>query len=183
MSGDSESGGKGQVARMAQVFVGIGSNVDKRNNIISSVRDLDSRFTRLRMSPVYESEAIGFEGDSFYNLVVSFRTRLSPEQVADTLNEVELAHGRCRGEERFVSRTLDLDQLLYDDVVLSDNGICLPHSDIMAYAHVLLPLAKLASGMVHPVERKTYAQLWHESEENPRILAEVVLPELKGFKQ
>ena len=162
---------------MANVFVGIGSNIDKRKNIVSSVRDLSACFERLQISPVYESEAMGFDGDNFYNLVVSFHTALSPAQVARTLDKVERGHGRRRERARFVSRTLDLDQLLYDDLVTDEGGICLPHADIMACPYVLLPLVRLASLRKHPVLNKTYAQLWLEHGDDAE-LTEVIVPEL-----
>ena len=168
---------------MSRVFVSIGSNIDKRRNIVSSVRDMSACFEQLRASPVYESEATGFEGDNFYNLVVSFHTDLSPARVADTLDEVEHAHGRWRQENRFVSRTLDLDQLLYDDVILNANGIRLPHTDIMAYSYVLLPLARLARSDRHPVLGKTYGQLWRERNEMSPALREVDVPELADLVQ
>ena len=166
---------------MAKVFVGIGSNIERRLNVVSSVRCLAECFDQLRVSPIYESRAEGFEGEDFYNLVVSFHTVLLPRQVADVLAKVERDHQRWRVDDRFVSRTLDLDQLLYDDVVLNVDGIQLPHGDITVYAHVLLPLARLAVTDKHPVLKKTYAQLWRERSHMAPALQEVTLPELSQF--
>ena len=163
---------------MAKVFVGIGSNMDKRANIVGSVRALREHFGELVLSPVYESDAVGFEGDSFYNMVAAFETAKPPEEITEILAQIERAHGRQRGEERFCSRTLDLDQLLHGDLVADTEVLCLPHTDIMKYAFVLCPLADVAGDLVHAGIGKTYAQLWRERAPDAPTLVEVVLTEL-----
>ena len=163
---------------MARVFVGIGSNIDKRANVIGAVRALRERFGALTLSPVYESDAVGFEGDSFYNMVAAFETDRSPEEVVGVLAEIERAHGRVRGGERFCSRTLDLDQLLHGERLVDTEALRLPHADITEHAYVLRPLADLAGDWVHVGEGKTYAQMWAECAPTAAPLAEVDLPEL-----
>lgn len=167
---------------MAKVFVGIGSNIDKRANVVGSVRALASRFGALTLSPVFESDAVGFDGDSFYNMVVAFETGRPPDEVAAMLGEVEHAHGRWRGKERFCSRTLDLDQLLYGDLVLDNGAMRLPHADVTKHAYVLRPLASLAGDILHVAEGKTYAQLWAECEPAAPQLVKVDLPELRTVR-
>jgi 2-amino-4-hydroxy-6-hydroxymethyldihydropteridine diphosphokinase len=135
---------------MPRVYVSIGSNVDKERNIPSAVAALRDRFGALACSGVYETEAVGFEGGNFYNLVVSFDTGQSLEELAHTLRRIEDDHGRVRGGARFSSRTLDLDILLYGTVVRHDERFDVPRDEIPRYAFVLLPLVEIAAAVVHP---------------------------------
>ena len=145
---------------MARVFIGIGSNIDKEKNIVSSVATLRAHFGPLDISTVYETPAFGFDGDDFHNLVVGFHTNQSPQEISQTLKRIELEHHRTHGKESFVSRTLDLDQLLYDDLILQMDGVSLPHPDVLSYNFMLRPLAELAGDVQHPQEKCTIAELW-----------------------
>jgi len=146
---------------MSRVYVSIGSNVDREANIRAAVAELRRRYGVLRVSTVYESKPIGFEGEHFYNLVVGFDTDEEVHEVARTLRAIEAQRGRVRAAPRFSSRTLDLDLLLYDDLVLNeDHGLELPRGEITLYAFVLRPLAELASGRRHPVEGRSFGELW-----------------------
>ena len=145
---------------MARVFIGIGSNIDKEKNIVSSVAALCAHFGRLEISNVYETPAFGFEGDDFHNLVVGFDTDKSPLEICQTLKQIEVDHHRTHGKESFESRTLDLDQLLYGDIILQIDGVKLPHPDVLRYNFILRPLAELAGDVQHPQEKCTIAELW-----------------------
>lgn len=145
---------------MPRVFVGIGSNIDRETSIRAGVTDLGRYFGELQLSSVYESEAVGFEGDVFYNLVAAFDTEESIDEVMANLSRIEEAHGRVRGGERFTSRTLDLDLLLYGDKVETGKGYHVPRDEIPRYAFVLWPLAELAPDMVHPESGVTFSDMW-----------------------
>jgi len=145
---------------MATVYVSIGSNVDRRRNILSCLESLRHQFGQLQLSAVYENEAVGFSGDNFYNLVVGFQTELQVQELAPVFREIESQHGRVRGGERFSSRTLDVDLLLYDDQVLKEQGLDVPRDEITRYAFVLRPLAELAPDLVHPQLHKSMRELW-----------------------
>jgi 2-amino-4-hydroxy-6-hydroxymethyldihydropteridine diphosphokinase len=144
---------------MTRCYVSVGSNIDKERHVRAAVRALDARFGPLTVSQVYESEPVGFDGESFYNLVVGFDTDAGADTVADELARIEAANGRRRDGRRYGPRTLDLDLLLYGDTVRHDARSRLPHPDILAYPFVLRPLAEIASNERHPESGLTYAEL------------------------
>ena len=143
---------------MATVYVSVGSNVEPEDNIRQGLDILRKHFGELALSPTYYTEAVGFEGDAFLNLALSFETDEPAEAVSTTLDEIENQCGRIRGEARFGPRTLDLDLLLYDDLVMPELKI--PRDEILTYAFVLKPLADLVPEHTHPVEKQTYSALW-----------------------
>ncbi|WP_323845682.1 2-amino-4-hydroxy-6-hydroxymethyldihydropteridine diphosphokinase [Microbulbifer magnicolonia] len=145
---------------MAQVFLSLGSNIDRERHIRAGLDALAQQFGELQVSRVFESVAVGFDGDNFYNLVVGIHTDLPVGQLALRLREIEDANGRLRAGPKFSARTLDIDILTYDDLTGTVDGVKLPRGEILRNAFVLLPLAELAPEVVHPVEGKTYRQLW-----------------------
>ena len=149
---------------MPRVYVSIGSNIDRENNVRGAVRELAAHFGRLVLSPVYESRAVGFEGGNFYNLVAGFDTFEPIERIKETLSLIESQFGRTREEDRHSARTLDLDLLLYGDTVRSDDKVKLPHPDIQRYAFVLRPLAEIAPDLRHPETGQTCAAMWQQLE-------------------
>ena len=144
---------------MAQVYVSIGSNIDRRNNIAAALRMLVAEYGELEQSSVYESDAVGFDSAGFYNLVVGFRTCDTAHAVQEKLHIIEERCGRRRTAE-LAARTLDLDLLLYDDLVINEGKLVLPRADIIRYAFVLGPLAEIAGNLRHPVSGERYADMW-----------------------
>ncbi|WAR44453.1 2-amino-4-hydroxy-6-hydroxymethyldihydropteridine diphosphokinase [Methylomonas rapida] len=141
-------------------YISIGSNIDKEVNIPSSLTALAHAFGTLTISSIYETEAVGFVGDSFYNLIVRFESNLTAKEVAKILRQIELDHGRTRESQKFSARTLDLDLILYGDQIISDGRLQIPRDEIERYAFVLEPLAEIAPQEKHPISRKTYQELW-----------------------
>ena len=147
---------------MSRVYVSIGSNVDRRSNILSCLASLRQQFGNITVSTVYENKAVGFDGDNFYNLVVGFDTDLPVSAMTPLFRDIESNHGRVRGGERFSSRTLDVDLLMYDDLVLKQKGLDVPRDEIIRYAFVLRPLAELVPTLMHPELNKTRYDLWQD---------------------
>ena len=146
---------------MPKVFISIGSNIDRERHVTQAICELKKKFSVLAISPVYETESEGFSGENFYNLVIAIKTELTPAQLYHELRIIEARHGRERtSENQFISRTLDLDQLLYDNLVLSDGRLNLPNADITEYAFVLKPLADIAGELKHPTLHISLARLW-----------------------
>lgn len=143
---------------MALVFVGIGSSINRHENIRLGIQALQAVFGQLTISPVYESEAVGFKGKNFLNLVVSFNSSLSPIQLIKQFKQLEIQQGRPEKAIKFAPRTLDLDLLLHDQLIMTD--IDLPRAEILSNAFVLQPLADIAPALKHPITSETYQSLW-----------------------
>jgi len=162
---------------MARVYVSIGSNIEREQNIRAAVQALRDRFGALTLSQVYENQPIGFEGENFYNLVAAFDTDKTPEAVSAILHDIEQRRGRKRGPSRFTSRTIDLDLLLYNDLIREQATLRLPRREIDEYACVLRPLAELAPEARHPRSGETFATLWARFDQTAQPLTPV-MPEL-----
>jgi len=146
---------------MSTAYLGLGSNIDARQNLSSGISELLATFDPVELSPVYASASFGFEGRDFINLVARVETGMSPLELKTYLTELEDRHQRNREAPKFADRTLDIDILLYDDLYLLSPALELPRDEILAAAYVLKPLADLAPDLMHPVERKTMAELWN----------------------
>ena len=144
---------------MSRVFVSVGTNINKEHNLRSCLSALQQIFRNVIKSSVYQSAAVGFEGADFYNMVVSLETTLTPSNTNQVFFEIEKKHGRKRSENQFVSRELDLDQLLYDDLIVDKNGVHLPHKDLDKHAYILKPMAEIAGDLVHPKVGQCFSEL------------------------
>jgi len=147
---------------LTDVFVSGGSNIDAAINIKQAVAGLREEFGDLSISRVYRSPAVGFEGDDFLNLVIGFKTDRSPHDCAAVMTRLEEAAGRTDDQHGFTARPLDLDMVLYGDLVDDDPVLRLPRDDVEKYAFVLAPLTELAPSFVHPVTGKTIDDMWNE---------------------
>lgn len=145
---------------MATIYISLGSNINREQNTRAGVHALAQAFGELTLSSVYESEAVGFKGDAFYNMVIACEVDTPVHETNQILRAIEDAHGRDRSGPKFSSRTLDLDLLLYDDLVLDENGLKLPRGEILKNAFVLWPLAEIAPHLKHPETGTTFAELW-----------------------
>lgn len=146
---------------MPRVFVSIGSNIDRERNVQAAIYELHSSYAPLTLSQIYESVAIGFRGANFYNLVAGFDTDASVQHVLTRLSSIEDACGRDRSDDNHQSRTLDVDLLLYGDLSRHDDDVDVPRIEIDRHAFVLLPLAEIASAVVHPETGMTFGEMWH----------------------
>lgn len=147
---------------MTAVYLGLGSNKNPQFYLGRALTALQESFGELHISPVYESESVGFKGSNFFNLVVMLNTSLSVKRLLEELRSIENANDRDRSAPKFSSRTLDIDILLYGDQVGEFDGVVLPRQEILDNAFVLLPLCDLAPGLIHPVKKQSVAALWSQ---------------------
>ncbi len=155
---------------MALIYLSLGSNVEAQRNIEAAMDALADTFGELIISSVYESEAVGFEGDSFYNLVVGIHASHSIGELSKILKAVEDVQGRDRSAPKFGARSLDIDILTVDDCIGVIDGVSIPRGEILKNAFVLQPLAEIAATAVHPQSGLTYRQLWQEFDKNKQKL-------------
>ena len=147
---------------MALIYLSLGSNVEAQRNIEAAMDALADTFGELIISSVYESEAVGFDGDSFYNLVVGIHSDLGVGELSKILKTIEDQQGRDRSAPKFGARSLDIDILTVDDRVGVIDGIAIPRDEILKNAFVLQPLAEIAPTTVHPQNGLAYQQLWQD---------------------
>ena len=154
---------------MVCVVISVGTNIDRENNLKAALAALRHTYGALRMSPVFSNPAVGFTGPEFYNLVVSFETTQTVTEVTTFLHGVEANQGRTRQGDRLDSRELDLDLLLYGDVVAKS----IPRDEIERYAFVLRPLAELAPEVRHPLSGISMRTLWARFDASSEQLSQV----------
>jgi len=148
---------------MSTAWLGLGSNVNAENNIRAGISALEETFSEVSLSPAYASTAVGFEGDDFINLVARVETDLQPAELREYLRDLEDRYGRQRDVPKFSDRSLDIDILLYGDLVLLSPILEIPRAEILKFAHVLKPLADLDPDILHPSELRSLAEIWKSS--------------------
>ena len=146
------------------LHLNIGSNQNRRINIRLALNKLESNFTDITVSSLFESPSEGFVGSNFYNIGVNARTKNNINEVVDILHGIENSLGRKRSLPKFSSRIIDLDLVIYNDVI--DEDLKVPRRDILKYAFVLAPLAELNPEVIHPQKGISYLNLWKEFQSN-----------------
>jgi len=154
---------------MVTSYLSLGSNIEPYYHLSKAISELNHYFGNLKLSPLYESVAVGFNGEHFLNLVASFETDLKPQVIYESLRKIEDNHGRIRNGIRFSQRTLDLDLILYGNLISNEIPI-LPREEILQYAFVLKPLSDLAPEVIHPINGKSYAELWNNFNYTQQLL-------------
>jgi 2-amino-4-hydroxy-6-hydroxymethyldihydropteridine diphosphokinase len=155
---------------MAVIYISIGSNINAEYHVCAGIKALRELYDEIVTSIVYESDAVGFDGDNFYNLVVKADVNDDVKTVATSLRTIEDNFNRDRSGPKFSSRTLDLDLLLYDELILNEPHLELPRGEITTNAFVLLPLSELAPDLIHPTVKKSIGQLWLEYDKDSQKL-------------
>jgi len=146
---------------MTPVLLGLGSNARREQHLTAGLHALQQMLGDMRCSPVFESLAVGYKGENFFNLVVSGTTGLPLMELDRRLKFIEADNGRYAPDRKGLP--LDIDVLMYGDLVGNFHGLELPRPESLRNAFVLWPLSLLAPEVRHPVVAKTFAQLWGES--------------------
>jgi 2-amino-4-hydroxy-6-hydroxymethyldihydropteridine diphosphokinase len=157
---------------MARLYISLGSNVERQHHVKTGLTALEQLFGELTLSSLFASKAVGFDGAEFYNMVIGATTELNIEQVATALRDIEFANGRQINAKKYSPRTLDLDLLLFDDLIL-EHPAQIPRAEITENAFVLWPLAEVAPELKHPILKKSYQQLWQGYDKKQQALTKV----------
>lgn len=150
---------------MAQIYISLGSNIKREHHVkhglLSLAKAFELPFEQLTLSSLFECDAVGFDGANFYNMVIGIKCSKTVDEVTKILRTIEFDHGRAHNAKKFSPRTLDLDLLLYDNLII-ELPAQLPRDEITKNAFVLWPLSQVAPNLSHPVVKQTYRQLWQE---------------------
>lgn len=147
---------------MESIFLGIGSNMGKReNNLGQAVNYIEEVIGHIvSASSIYETEPWGFSSDDqFLNQVLKVYTTLVPEALLTSILIIEEKIGRIRTQTHYASRIIDIDILLYADRVIEEPSLTIPHALLHERKFVLVPLCELVPEMVHPLFGKTFSEL------------------------
>jgi len=158
---------------MKIVFLGIGTNLGDREVNLKRAIGLIEEYIGpvLQFSSVYKTEPWGFQTeDEFLNQVVKVETVLTPSGLLGKILMIESLSGRVRSTQRYSSRLMDIDILLYEDLILDSETLKIPHPLISERKFVLIPLCEIASEMIHPVLKKTISELLEICKDNSRVL-------------
>lgn len=142
------------------VYVAAGSNVEAQRHLSLAIEALRREFGHLTLSHAYRNAAVGFNGPDFVNLVAGFRTGLGVGQVIGRLRAIERSCDRPADAPKWAPRTMDLDILLYGDLVIDEPERRIPRPDLLRRAYMLGPLAEIAPALMHPTAKKTIGELW-----------------------
>jgi 2-amino-4-hydroxy-6-hydroxymethyldihydropteridine diphosphokinase len=157
----------------SRVYVAIGSNIQPEENISKAAHELARLFPGARFSSWYRNRAVGFEGDDFVNGVVGFSTDLPLRSVIEQLHSVEALCGRPRNAPRWAPRSMDLDVLLYDNVVCAEPSMTLPRPDLLKRPYMLGPLAEIAPEVMHPTAGLTIGELWQRFDRDAHAMERI----------
>lgn len=158
---------------MTIVYLSLGSNMGDRLGYLqqgAALLGANPNISIVTTSSFYETEPWQMESKNwFVNAVVQISTTLKPEELLDECKKIEAKLGRKPSAEKYADRTLDLDILFYDNLVLHTERLTLPHRFFHKRAFLLVPMLEIAEDFVHPLFNKTVAELYDELE-NPEMV-------------
>ena len=147
---------------LTPVYLGLGSNVERERHLNAGLDALSGFLQQMRCSPVFESQAVGIKSGPFFNLVVAGYSELPLGELDRRLKFIEADNGRYAPERKGLP--LDIDVLLYGDLVGNFDGLILPRAEILKNAFVLWPLALLVPDTLHPAQQRSFAELWQAAQ-------------------
>lgn len=155
-----------------RIYLSIGSNIGNRYlNLQKAVLALKAKVgTILHTSSIYENGAVGFDGEDFLNACLLLETNLSPTEVLAELKQIESNLGRKKDSNQgYASRSIDLDILYYDDLIINGAGLSIPHPRMIERNFVLKPLADIAPQFYHPIYKKDTRNLLQECKDKNKL--------------
>jgi 2-amino-4-hydroxy-6-hydroxymethyldihydropteridine diphosphokinase len=163
---------------MTPVYVAAGSNVEPERNLARACEEIVHTWPGAIFSRAYTNKAVGFDGPDFINLVVGFHTAHPLDFVIARLRSIETHCGRPRYAPKWASRTMDLDVLLFGDLVEKTSDYTLPRPDLLKRPYMLGPMAEIAPRVKHPTAGRTIGELWAEfaRDGHEMVPVEIALP-------
>ena len=135
------------------IYLGLGSNLGDKWQLLKQSKELVSKEVGFIVaeSSVYETAPWGFESENlFLNQVLCIQTHLTPNEMLEKLLQIEIELGRKRFSQQYTSRTIDLDVLFYNQTILEEPELVIPHPKLHERKFVLVPLSEIAPGFIHP---------------------------------
>ena len=155
------------------IYLALGSNIGDKLHFINSAVEEVSKLKNtkvLRSSSIYKTEPWGIKTqDEFLNSVLEIESELNPEELLAKLHMIEIVLGR-KNREKWFKREIDIDILFYNDVVMKNDNINIPHPEIQNRKFVLVPLCELNPGFIHPVLESTLENLLKNSKDNSKVV-------------
>ena len=169
------------------VYLSLGSNLgDKINNLQTTINLIDSKVGDvLLISSVYQTKAVGFVGEDFLNCCVSLRTSMEPKILIKELINIESQNGRLRSNRNiYESRSIDIDILFYEDKIINQHNLTIPHPRMNERDFVIKPLLDIAKSKIHPVLNRTISEIDLDLVETEiiKINDDLVLPVIEKLK-
>jgi deoxyguanosine kinase len=169
------------------VYLSLGSNLgDKINNLQTTINLIDSKVGDvLLISSVYKTKAEGFVGEDFLNCCVSLRTSMEPKILIKELINIESQNGRLRSNRNiYESRSIDIDILFYEDKIINQHNLTIPHPRMNERDFVIKPLLDIAKSKIHPVLNRTISEIDLDLNDTEiiKINDDLVLPVIEKLK-
>lgn len=146
---------------MSLITISLGSNIEPQLNLEKATNEIAKFATLEKISKIYKSKSVGFEGNDFLNQVILCEVKVELEETYFKLKKIEKEMGRVKNVNKFSDRLIDLDLLTFNDEI-SEGKITLPHNDILKYSFVLVPFAEIYPEFIHPVNQKSIETLLKE---------------------
>jgi 2-amino-4-hydroxy-6-hydroxymethyldihydropteridine diphosphokinase len=154
------------------VYLLVGSNLGDRKSFLDIAKQSLCEFVGelIMESSVYESEAWGFVAENaFLNQVLLYETKLTPNELLQTIKVIEAKNGRIHTKNEYSSRNMDIDILFYDNLTLNSDDLTIPHLMLHKRRFTLLPLAEIAPELIHPVLKLNITQLLEKCEDRGKV--------------
>lgn len=143
---------------VSSVYLSLGSNLgDRLQHLKDALEAISNKIGDIqKISSTYQTSAWGFNSDDFYNICISLTTNINPDQLIIDLLEIETLLGRKRNHQTgYSTRPIDIDILLYNEIILNKIDLTIPHPRMLERKFVLVPLAEIAPDVIHPITKKT----------------------------
>ena len=158
---------------MNSAYLLLGGNIGKVGESFSKALEKISSDVGniIKTSPVYYSEPWGFESKNmFHNQAIQIDTALNPHEILSSLLSIESSIGRTRKKEIVESRKIDIDILLYNNLIINDNELQIPHPRMHLRKFTLVPLSDIAPNEFHPLFKKTIVQLLESCDDTSEVI-------------